>query len=120
MKILICDDEYATRVITKSYLNMYSLETVEAANGKEALSVIEEEKPDLLIIDYSMPDMTGLEVIKELDGMIPVIVVTSEGFTLEIEKELKRYSAGYLTKPITETELIGLIQEITGENIVHE
>ena len=117
MKVLICDDEYATRFLTKSYLDMYSVESIEAFGGKEAISLVEEEKPDVLIIDYSMPDMTGLEVLKELKGCVPAIVLTSEGFTGETEKELKEFAGEYLIKPITPEILRAAIEKVTGKKI---
>lgn len=119
MKILICDDEYATRLIIKAYLDMHSIETLEASNGEEALALIEEEEPDVLIVDYTMPGMTGLDVIKKLiERPEPVIVVaTSEGFTETTEKELKKYASEYIVKPITEEKLIEAIERATGVNI---
>lgn len=119
MKILICDDEYATRLIIKAYLDMHSIETLEASNGEEALALIEEEEPDVLILDYTMPGMTGLDVIKKLiERPEPVIVVaTSEGFTETTEKELKKYASEYIVKPITEEKLIEAIERATGVNI---
>ncbi|MFH1416629.1 MAG: response regulator [Elusimicrobiota bacterium] len=114
MKILICDDEYATRLITKSFLDMHSYDTVEAANGFEAFEVIKREAPDLLIIDYSMPGKTGLEVIRELDGRLPSIVLTSEGFTELTEKELKEQASAYIIKPVTEEKLIETVKRVMG------
>ncbi|MFC2048903.1 response regulator [Elusimicrobiota bacterium] len=120
MKIIICDDEYATRLLTKAYLDMYQLDIIEAINGKEALQLIESERPDLLIIDYSMPEMTGLEVIKAINKSIPSIIMTSEGFTEETEKELKDYVAGYLVKPVMPNTLAEAIEAATGEKIYHK
>lgn len=119
MKILICDDEYATRLITKAYLEMHPVETIEASNGEEALALIEREEPDVMIIDYTMPGITGLDVIKKLSGRaVPVIVVaTAEGFTEATEKELRKYAAEYLVKPVTEKKLIETIEKATGVNI---
>lgn len=117
MKVLICDDEYATRFLTKSYLDMYSLESIEASGGREAISLVEQEKPDVLIIDYSMPDMTGLEVLKELKGRVPAIILTSEGFTEETEKELKNFASEYLIKPISAEILSAALEKATGKKI---
>ncbi len=117
MKILICDDEYTTRLITRAYLDNYQVEIIEASSGEEAIKVIKEEKPDVLIVDYNMPGMTGLDVIKNLNGSLPVIVATSEGFTETTEKELKKYASQYLVKPITEDHLIRMIEKTTGKKI---
>jgi len=120
MKVLICDDEYATRFMTKSYLDMLGLETVEASNGKEALEIMQKEDIDLIIIDYSMPGMTGLEVLKEINGKIPSISLTSEGFTAETEEELKKYASDYLVKPVNQSVLVETIEKVTGKKIKDE
>jgi CheY-like chemotaxis protein len=117
MKVLICDDEFATRLITKSYLDMHDVETLEAPNGEIALEIIDEESPDLLIIDYSMPGMTGLEVLKEINKSLPSIILTSEGFTMGEEKEIREFASEYLAKPITEETLVETIEKITGITI---
>lgn len=118
MKVLICDDEYATRLIMKAYLEIYSIEILEASNGEEALSIIDKENPDVLIIDYTMPEMTGLDVVKKLNRTPPVIVVvTSEGFMDETEQELRAHSSGYLVKPVTEEKLIEAIEKATGKKL---
>ncbi|MFH1416630.1 MAG: response regulator [Elusimicrobiota bacterium] len=118
IKILICDDEYATRLVTKAYLEEFNIEVLEAASGEEAESIIEREMPDLLIIDYSMPDKTGLEVIRELETVPPVIVVlTAEGFSSDIEAELKKNAAGYLVKPLTQEVLIKTVEKALGRSL---
>lgn len=118
MKILICDDEYASRLILKSYLDLYNIEVFEASSGEEALRIIEKNNPDLLIIDYHMSGMTGLDVIKKLTQQMPVkVVMTSEGFTKDIERELKIHASGYIVKPVTEEQLIKTIKDVTGVDI---
>lgn len=118
MKILICDDEYAARLITRSYLASYGLDAEEASSGEEALAIIKEKSPDLLIIDYSMPGMTGLDVLKETAG-ISAIILTSEGFNEKTENELKNYAACYLVKPVSEEQLIEAVEKVTGKDIIH-
>jgi CheY-like chemotaxis protein len=119
LKVLICDDEYPSRLITRSYLDIYPVDTIEASTASEALKLIEEEKPDLMIIDYNLPDKTGLDVIREIRGRVPikVIVLTSEGFTEEIEDEIKEMSEGYLVKPLIEQRLVEVIEKVTGVTI---
>ncbi|MFC2061111.1 response regulator [Elusimicrobiota bacterium] len=117
MKILVCDDEYATRLVLKAYLKTYPVLAIEASGGEEAIKKVAEENPDVLIIDYSMPGMTGLDVVRELDGRVPVIVITSEGFMEQTEEELKKYAAVYLVKPVTEAIIVAAVEKATGQKI---
>ena len=112
MKILICDDEYSSRVILRACLSDYNFEIQEASNGSEALEKILEFKPDLLIIDYSMPGMSGLEVLTQMQSPALSIVLTSEGFTEDIKEELQKNANAYLVKPVLQDELIKTISEI--------
>ncbi|MFW6134060.1 MAG: response regulator [Elusimicrobiota bacterium] len=115
MKVLICDDEYSSRFVTKSCLDMSGYETIEASSGEEALELVDKKKPDVIIVDYSLPRMSGLDVIKKLKRKIPVIVLTSEGFIEETEKELRKYASEYLTKPVLKEQIEKAIKKITGD-----
>ena len=105
------------RLLLKTFLEFYPVNVEEASNGMEALAKIEELEPDLLIIDYSMPHMTGLQVVQELDGRIPSIIITSEGFTEETEKKLRESASLYLVKPVTEEVLVNAVESVTGKKI---
>ncbi|MBN2407040.1 MAG: response regulator [Elusimicrobia bacterium] len=114
MKILICDDEYAARLVIKSCLAALPAKIFEASGGEEALEIVEKEHPDIMIIDYSMAGMTGLDIVRKVQGKLPVIVLTSEGFPEKTERELRKLSSGYMLKPVREDELIKMIQKISG------
>lgn len=71
MKILIVDDSKAMRMIvvrTLRQCGITNLQLVEASNGKEALGVIDSQSPDLVLCDWNMPEMTGIELLGELRG----------------------------------------------------
>ena len=65
-KILIVDDEPSNRNILSQELTHEGYSVVAASDGREALKKIESSRPDLIILDYMMPDLSGLEVLKEL------------------------------------------------------
>ncbi|MDA3793375.1 MAG: response regulator [Elusimicrobia bacterium] len=120
MKILVCDDEYATRLLTKAHLKMLGIEVDEASGGLEALKFLKEDSYDAVIVDYSMPAMDGMELIEKIGGKIPTLILTSEGFTNETERQLKNMSVGYMVKPVTEEKLKNELVEIFGEKIINE
>lgn len=79
-KILLIDDEEDFRKILGVRISRWGYELLEAANGREGISVLTEKKPDIIILDYVMPDMNGaatLREIRKLDDKIPVIMFTA-------------------------------------------
>jgi two-component system chemotaxis response regulator CheY len=107
MKILIVDDSKTMRLIVMRTLQQagYANQTfIEAANGQEALSAVKTSAPDLVLLDWNMPGMSGLEVLQQLKAegsAVKVGFVTSEG-TPEMREKAKAAGALFLiTKPFT-------------------
>lgn len=112
--ILIVEDDQMVRLLTKAKLNhLYNIK--EAANGEEALEVLEHERIDLFIVDIQMPKMNGYEFVRELRNsgdMTPVIMLTAMN-TFAHKKE--GFSSGvddYMTKPIDYEELTWRIEAL--------
>ncbi len=105
-KAIVIDDEPAARRLMKSLLEDYAqVVTVvgEAGNGREAISKIEELKPDLIFLDIQMPDLTGFEVLEQLTHKPNVIFTTAyEQYAI---KAFENFSIDYLLKPIKEERL---------------
>lgn len=80
MKILVADDEQSARELIIHYLNQisYNAITFEAADGKTALELLAKEKPDILFLDVKMPELNGIEVLKQRDvAPLPAIIFTT-------------------------------------------
>ena len=80
--VLVIDDDDAVRSVLRRFLAAAGYEVQEAENGRVGLEIVEREKPDLIVLDLMMPEMTGYEVIATLRGHaswsgIPVVVLTS-------------------------------------------
>ncbi len=80
-KVLVVDDEADIRKFITAVLNKRGYETVTAADGREALTVVERERPDVIILDLQMPNQTGTDFFRRLSkdddlSAIPVIVVS--------------------------------------------
>ena len=78
----------------------------DASNGKQALSIIQNERLDIVITDYNMPDMNGLELIEAIKkdskiSSIPILVITTEGSKKRIDEFMQKGAAGYIKKPFT-------------------
>lgn len=111
-KILVVDDERAILRFLRASLEEGGFEVVEATTGKEALELAAAKKPDVVLLDLSLPDMDGLEVLKRLREWTaaPVIVVSARGEESDKIAGLDRGADDYLTKPFGVEELLARIR----------
>jgi len=121
--ILIVDDSLPMRSVIKRTLKAAgygSSEILEAANGQEALELMKNSWVDIVMTDFNMPVMNGLEFIKtiksnDLSKEIPVVVISTEGNESKIKEFMESGAAGYITKPFTAEAIRDLIINILGE-----
>ncbi|MCX7846298.1 MAG: response regulator [Dictyoglomaceae bacterium] len=116
-KILVVDDEPYIRSLVVDFLNyLGGYELIEAGTGKEALDLIKDEKPDLVILDIMLPDIDGFticEQIKENPNLNTLVLILSARSS-ELDQKIG-FGMGaddYLTKPFTLKELIEKIQNL--------
>jgi DNA-binding response OmpR family regulator len=112
--ILVVDDEERIRTLLQAYMTQEGFRVVTAANGREALDVVEREKPDLTILDIMMPEMDGYEFLRLYSkGHIePVILLTAR---LEENDKIVGLELGaddYMTKPFSLRELTARIRTV--------
>jgi two-component system, chemotaxis family, chemotaxis protein CheY len=111
MKVLVVDDFATMRKIIKNVLKQINIENVlEAENGKHALTVLKNDTVDLIISDWIMPEMTGIEFLKackadETIKKIPFIMVTAEAQKDNIMEAIKSGVDNYIVKPFTPDKL---------------
>lgn len=114
VKVLLAEDNEMNRLVAMNTLSYYGLETVEVANGREAVELIQQQTFDVLLMDLHMPEMDGLEatrIIRQRLGMdIPVIALTANAFKKEIDQCLKSGMNDYVTKPFEEIVLMQAIR----------
>jgi two-component system chemotaxis response regulator CheY len=121
--MLIVDDSLPMRAIiirTIKASGFMETEFLQASNGEEALKVLGTEWLDLVITDYNMPDMNGMELIQrmkkdEILQAIPVLVVTTEGSREKVEAFIQEGAAGYVKKPFTPETIRFELTKILGE-----
>jgi two-component system LytT family response regulator len=113
-RTLVIDDEPAARRLMKSLLAEFSdrIEVIgEAGNGREAIEKIHSLKPDLIFLDIQMPDLTGFEVIEQLNYKPNIIFTTAyEQYAI---KAFESFSIDYLLKPIKEERLEQSIRKLS-------
>ena len=115
-KVLVVDDEiHIVHVVTVKLRNN-GYEVVSAENGADALDQARSERPDVIITDFQMPVMTGLEFIGRLRELpetreIPVILLTGRSFDITPEQQRELRIAQCLSKPFSPRELLGCVED---------
>jgi len=111
-KILVVDDESQIRKFLRISLSAQNLTVLEACSGREAVALAAHEAPDLIVLDLSLPDMDGHEVITRLRecGPAPIIVLTVRTGEVDKIEALDRGADDYVTKPFAIGELMTRIQ----------
>lgn len=109
-KVLVVDDEANIRTLVQACLEDARYEVVQARNGVEALSAVEEHKPDVMILDLAMPLLDGMSVLAELRHLwsrLPtrVIVVTAHGSVKTAIQALRLGASDFIEKPFSPDEL---------------
>jgi two-component system chemotaxis response regulator CheY len=107
---LIVDDSKVIRMVAKKILQDLEFETVEAADGQEALDTCKSNMPDAVLLDWNMPVMSGIEYLRELralpDGDKPVVVFcTTENDIEHIQEAIEAGANEYIMKPF-DSEII--------------
>ncbi len=114
-KILIVDDEPFNVDLLEQELEDQGYETCMAINGPEALAALDKERPDIVLLDWMMPGMSGIEVLKKMRDekrwqAVPVIMVTARSTTDDLVQALDAGADDYISKPIDEAELAARIR----------
>ncbi len=109
-KILVVDDCPTSLLFLEFLLCRQNYEVVKATDGAQALDRIAVERPDLVLMDLVMPDLSGLDVVRALRERdetrgIPVVLVTVRGDSASRDEAMRSGCQDYLTKPVTGAEL---------------
>jgi len=116
-KALIVDDEFHIVQVVSIKLKNNGFDVATAENGRDAYDLVCEEKPDIIVTDYQMPAMTGVQLIEKLrenadTAAIPVIMLTARGFALEDDVQQKLNIAACLSKPFSPREVLQVVEDI--------
>lgn len=116
-KILVVDDVPLNVELLRTYLNTAGYHVFEAGDGEQAMQIVAQKKPDLLLLDIMMPKMNGFEVCKRLKSdpktrFIPIVMVTA---LQSIEDKVQGIEAGaddFITKPFNKMELLARVRSL--------
>ena len=107
-RVLIADDEKNMRWVLSEALTAEGYEVIQAADGKEALTAVDEQHPDLMVLDHKMPSPDGMEVLRKIRAKgetFPIIMLTAHGNVATAVEAMKAGATEYLTKPFDLGEL---------------
>ena len=118
--VLVVDDERALRAGVAQCVAAMGHAPLTAADGEEALRLVDEHHPALIILDVMMPGLSGIEVCRRLRGnpatrALKIMFLSARGQIHEQEQGLDAGADCYVTKPFEMAELIGSIQRLLGE-----
>ncbi len=116
-KVLVVDDEIHIVHVVAIKVRNNGYDVITAGNGAEAYQLACQQKPDIIVTDYQMPIMSGLEFIEKLRANqetknIPVILLTARSFAIEDDKKEKLQISVCLSKPFSPRELLENIEDI--------
>ncbi len=118
-KVLIVDDEPNILVSVEFLMQREGHEVATAADGQEAIDLLGEFRPDLMILDVMMPRKNGFEVCAEVRAdarlsAMPILMLTAKGREAEMKKGLSLGADAYITKPFSTHELVLKVNELLG------
>lgn len=121
-KVLVVDDEVHIVHVVAIKLRNNGFEVLSAENGSDAFEIACAEKPDIIVTDFQMPVMTGLELIEKLRQNeatqdIPVIMLTARNFAIEEEQKQNLRISECLSKPFSPKELLRSIEDILYQEV---
>ncbi|MCJ7778310.1 MAG: response regulator [Sedimentisphaerales bacterium] len=116
-KVLVVDDEIHIVHVVAIKLRNNGFEVLTAENGAEAFDVACKEVPDVIVTDFQMPVMTGMELIEKLRQCeqtknIPVILLTARNYAISQEQQVHLQIHKCLSKPFSPKELLGYIEDV--------
>lgn len=109
--ILSVDDSKMVRMLVTRAFKKFDCRVLEAANGLEGMAIASQEKPDIIILDFTMPVMDGMEMVDMLRNhdelkTVPVVMLTAERSRDMVAEFAKKGVRDYLVKPFKEEEII--------------
>ncbi len=116
-RVLLVDDDPKIRQITKMMLKKVDLEVLEASNGEEGLRILEDDRPDLILLDVMMPGDDGWKICAKIKNNektkdIPVVMLTVRGSEEDLDKSSASGADAHISKPFDMEYLIRTVERL--------
>jgi DNA-binding response OmpR family regulator len=117
--VLIADDDRDILSLVRAVLERSGHEVVSAGDGAEALASVAERRPDLAVLDITMPRVDGLEVLRRLradpaTSDLPVILLSAQAQEADVSRGFAAGASAYVKKPFSPRELVARVGELLG------
>lgn len=121
MQVMVVDDSITVRKVTGRLLERHNMEVISAKDGVEAIALLQEQVPDVMLLDIEMPRMDGFEVARHINNSVeyfglPIIMITSRAGDKHRQRAMEFGVKRYLGKPYQESDLIETIKEVVAES----
>lgn len=116
MKALVVDDSIVMRKLLVGALSRAGIEGADqAGDGREAVSAVADQEYDIVLMDWNMPNMLGIDAVKEIRAQgntVPIIMVTTEAEKSRVVEALKAGANNYIIKPFEPATIIAKIEQV--------
>ncbi len=117
--IMTADDSASIRQMVSFTLSQAGYEVITAEDGKDALNKLNESTANMLITDLNMPNMDGIELIKQVRSnqaykFMPIIMLTTESQDSKKQEAKKAGASGWIVKPFKPDQLVGVVKKVLG------
>ena len=119
-RVLVVEDNYMNKVLVTEILTINGYDTIDASSGIEAIKLIVEERPDIVLMDLHLPEMDGITATRIIkadprNSDIPVLALTASGMKGDEDDIINKGFDGYVAKPIEVKKLLKAISEGLGQ-----
>lgn len=120
-RVLVVDDEPNILISLEFLMQQGGFEVMTAEDGEQALAHVQQGKPDLILLDISLPGISGFDVLEQLrqapdTATLPIIMLTAHGREVEREKGMALGADDYITKPFSTQSLVEKVNALLQEN----
>jgi len=117
--VLVADDEPNLRLLVTATFSSHEIEVLEAADGDQAWALIEQRRPDLVLLDVHMPGPTGVDLTRSIRAhpqlaSMPVVLLTSKSQDADVATGMAAGANLYLTKPFSPLSLLSFVEHTLG------
>ncbi|HUI90070.1 MAG TPA: response regulator [Anaerolineales bacterium] len=113
--VMIIEDEPDAAELFAEMMRVSGFHVIKSSSSVSAMNLIDQQKPDVIILDIMMPEVSGLDILRDMRGnadlsQIPVVVVSAKGTPSDVREGLASGASVYLTKPVGFAELINAVE----------
>jgi len=115
-RVLLVEDNADNREVIRTILTHYGYEVIEAHNGEDGVELAQSARPDIILMDLSLPKIDGWEAASRIKSKaelkrIPIIAITAHAMSGDEQKALEKGCDGYLAKPCTPKSVVELVEK---------